>query len=188
VSDPAHGTVTLNPDGSYTYVPAGDYNGPDSFVYKASDGSADSVAATVSITVNPIVDTPAGPPEDTVKPVIVAARLTNKTFRVNSTGVAETLVSAAKRAKKGTTFVYTLSEKARVVFTIEKRKKGKRARFSRVGRFAQNGKLGVNRKKFSGKLGRKKLKAGRYRANLKATDAAGNVSVVKRLSFKVVRR
>ena len=45
-----------------------------------------------------------------------------------------------------------------------------------------------NRKKFSGKLGRKKLKAGRYRASLKATDAAGNVSVVKRLSFKVVRR
>ncbi len=58
VSDPAHGVLTLNSNGSFTYSPAASYNGPDSFTYKANDGSADSNIATVKITVNPI-DPPA---------------------------------------------------------------------------------------------------------------------------------
>ncbi len=47
---PAHGTLTLNPDGSFVYAPALDFSGSDSFVYLASDGQA-SAAATVTITV-----------------------------------------------------------------------------------------------------------------------------------------
>src|SRR5207247_804957 len=35
------------------------YNGPDSFTYKASDGSANSATATVSLTVRPVNDAPA---------------------------------------------------------------------------------------------------------------------------------
>src|SRR2546426_5090804 len=35
VSNPTHGSLTLNNDGSFTYVPALNYNGPDSFTYKA---------------------------------------------------------------------------------------------------------------------------------------------------------
>jgi VCBS repeat-containing protein len=58
-SSPSHGTLTLNADGSFTYTPASNYNGPDSFAYGASDGSSTSVAATVSITVNPLNDAPA---------------------------------------------------------------------------------------------------------------------------------
>ncbi|HEY3322176.1 MAG TPA: Ig-like domain-containing protein [Planctomycetota bacterium] len=58
VTDPAHGTVTLNADGSFTYTPAANYNGPDSFTYKANDGTADSNIATVNITVNPVNDPP----------------------------------------------------------------------------------------------------------------------------------
>ena len=38
VSDPAHGTVTLNADGSFTYTPTGGFIGADSFTYKVSDG------------------------------------------------------------------------------------------------------------------------------------------------------
>src|SRR4030095_689829 len=33
ISGPAHGTLTLNSDGSFTYTPALNYNGPDSFTY-----------------------------------------------------------------------------------------------------------------------------------------------------------
>ena len=51
VGAPAHGTVTLNANGSFTYTPAANYNGADSFTYKASDGTADSNVATVSITI-----------------------------------------------------------------------------------------------------------------------------------------
>ena len=51
VSDPAHGTVSLNTDGSFTYTPTAGYTGADSFTYKANDGAADSNVATVTITV-----------------------------------------------------------------------------------------------------------------------------------------
>ena len=36
-----------------TYTPAANYSGPDSFTYRANDGTADSNVATVSITVTP---------------------------------------------------------------------------------------------------------------------------------------
>jgi VCBS repeat-containing protein len=54
VVPPAHGTLTLNPNGSFTYVPANNYNGPDSFTYKANDGEFDSNVATVNIAVTPV--------------------------------------------------------------------------------------------------------------------------------------
>ncbi len=58
VTGPAHGTLTVNPDGSFTYTPNANYNGPDSFTYKANDGLADSNVATVNLTVNPVNDAP----------------------------------------------------------------------------------------------------------------------------------
>jgi hypothetical protein len=51
-------TVLLNSDGSFTYIPVSNFNGNDEFTYKASDGEADSLAATVSISVNPVNDDP----------------------------------------------------------------------------------------------------------------------------------
>ena len=35
---PGHGTLTLNADGTYTYTPDADFNGTDSFTYRAVDG------------------------------------------------------------------------------------------------------------------------------------------------------
>jgi large repetitive protein len=58
VSGPSHGTLALEADGSFTYTPATDYNGPDSFTYKANDGTVDSNTSTVSITVNAVNDAP----------------------------------------------------------------------------------------------------------------------------------
>lgn len=58
VTDPSYGSVTLSADGSFTYTPDTDYNGSDSFTYKANDGTADSNVATVTITVDPVNDPP----------------------------------------------------------------------------------------------------------------------------------
>ena len=55
---PGNGTLTLNADGSFTYTPDSDFNGIDSFIYYANDGSADSNTATVTITVDAVNDPP----------------------------------------------------------------------------------------------------------------------------------
>src|SRR5207247_1584793 len=58
VSGPMHGSLTLNSDGSFSYMPAANYNGSDSFSYQANDGHALSNVATVLITINPVNDAP----------------------------------------------------------------------------------------------------------------------------------
>jgi VCBS repeat-containing protein len=58
VSGPAHGTLSLNSDGTFTYSPAADFSGSDSFTYKANDGQLDSNVATATITVNAVNDAP----------------------------------------------------------------------------------------------------------------------------------
>jgi autotransporter-associated beta strand protein/VCBS repeat-containing protein len=58
VSDPVHGTLTLNADGSFTYTPVANYFGADSFSYRASDGALTSEIAVVSINVAPVNDIP----------------------------------------------------------------------------------------------------------------------------------
>jgi Ca2+-binding RTX toxin-like protein len=52
VSGPAHGTLSLNGDGSFVYNPSGGYAGDDSFVYRAVDGSGNAATATVLISVD----------------------------------------------------------------------------------------------------------------------------------------
>jgi|CXWL01.1.fsa_nt_gi hypothetical protein len=47
LTNPAHGTVTLNANGGFTYTPVITYVGVDSFTYKVNDGIADSIPATV---------------------------------------------------------------------------------------------------------------------------------------------
>jgi len=57
-SGPGHGSLTLHADGSFTYTPSANYNGPDSFTYRASDGTLTSSLATVTITVSAVNDPP----------------------------------------------------------------------------------------------------------------------------------
>ncbi|MGQ0622323.1 MAG: Ig-like domain-containing protein [Panacagrimonas sp.] len=58
VAEPSHGNLTLNPNGSFSYTPDANYNGPDSFTYRANDGAANSNTVTVGITVTPVNDAP----------------------------------------------------------------------------------------------------------------------------------
>ena len=58
VAKPAHGTVALNANGSFTYTPTANYNGTDSFRYQANDGSANSNVATATVKVTAVNQAP----------------------------------------------------------------------------------------------------------------------------------
>jgi uncharacterized repeat protein (TIGR01451 family) len=57
-TQPAHGSVTVNANGSYTYTPATNYNGGDSFTYTLTNGNARASTATVNLTVTAVNDPP----------------------------------------------------------------------------------------------------------------------------------
>ena len=52
-SNPSNGTVTIDTDGSFEYVPAANFEGTDSFQFVTNDGSDDSVPATATFEVTP---------------------------------------------------------------------------------------------------------------------------------------
>ena len=51
VTNVTHGALALDANGGFTYTPTAGYSGPDSFTYKANDGTANSNTVTVSLTV-----------------------------------------------------------------------------------------------------------------------------------------
>jgi hypothetical protein len=110
-------------------------------------------------------------------------------------------------ARPGTTVRYALSEAARVAFTVDRQRRGRRVgnrcvkpnttnrrrprctRFVRLrGSFAHAGQAGPNAFRFTGRLSGSKLARGRYRLTGLARDAAGNVSTPKQARFRIVRR
>jgi streptogramin lyase len=139
-------------------------------------------------------------PKDTTRPVISGARISPTKVLV---GKDRTPVKITR--KTGTTISYSLSEAARVSLRIERalsgRKSGKRClkpkrslrhkkkctRYKRSGTLVRSGKKGKNRHHFSGRIGKKALKVGRYRLSILATDAAGNKAKQKRKAFRIVR-
>ncbi len=54
---PAHGTVVVHSDGSFTYTPTANFNGSD-FTYAVSDGTEAAVETTMTVTVAPVNDAP----------------------------------------------------------------------------------------------------------------------------------
>ena len=83
VSEPEHGRVELAGDGSFVYTPDKDYNGEDSFTYRASDGALESAETAVALDVAAVEDlvpveatpspTPTAEPPATPAPVIAAS-------------------------------------------------------------------------------------------------------------------
>ncbi|MFZ5755618.1 MAG: tandem-95 repeat protein [Pseudomonadota bacterium] len=68
VANVSYGSLTLNSNGTFSYTPSLNYNGPDSFTYRAYDGFDYSNTVTVSLTVNAVNDAPtlSGLPNRTV--------------------------------------------------------------------------------------------------------------------------
>ena len=58
VTNVIHGTLTLNTNGSFTYRANTNYNGTDTFSYRARDASSTSAPVIVTLTVNPVNDPP----------------------------------------------------------------------------------------------------------------------------------
>jgi hypothetical protein len=81
VAAPAHGTLSGSAP-NLTYTPATNYNGADSFTFKVNDGTVDSVAATVSITVTPVNDAPVASAQS-----VTTAEETSKAITLSATDV-----------------------------------------------------------------------------------------------------
>jgi len=83
VAGVAHGTLTLNPDGSFLYTPGADFNGTDFFTYRASDGKNPSNLATVTLNVRPVNDAPVAQDDayavDEDQPLILSDLMANDT-------------------------------------------------------------------------------------------------------------
>ncbi|MEY3534514.1 MAG: hypothetical protein RLZZ582_90, partial [Verrucomicrobiota bacterium] len=74
VTPPTKGVLSGTPP-NLTYTPNANANGSDSFTFKANDGAADSLVATVSVSITPVNDVPVATAqtvttdEDTAKPI-----------------------------------------------------------------------------------------------------------------------
>ena len=139
-------------------------------------------------------------------PGVTGYGLTNSVFAVGG-GSTPTFGRAAKTSKHkmGTTFRYTLSEAATVRIVITQRGSGqrrgkrcaaptRRLRHARrctlivtsgtLTRISHHGANGVG---FSGRIGSKALRPGRYQATLTATNAARQTSTRQTIAFTVVK-
>lgn len=84
---PSNGTLHLAPDGSFTYVPAADFFGEDTFTYAVADGNGGSNTGRVSIVVRALNDVPT---------VVAAERATDEdvTLRVEAPGLLRNATDA----------------------------------------------------------------------------------------------
>jgi hypothetical protein len=82
VTGPSHAaSFTLNSNGSFSYTPAINYVGPDSFTYVANDGDGNSNTATVTIAINDTI-----PPDTLITSAPdTPANSTSATFTFTST-------------------------------------------------------------------------------------------------------
>ncbi|WP_415762878.1 tandem-95 repeat protein, partial (plasmid) [Priestia megaterium] len=60
-NSPTDGVVSVNPDGTFSYVPNLNFTGTDLFTVQVSDGQGGIAVSTVTITISPINDTPTVP-------------------------------------------------------------------------------------------------------------------------------
>jgi virginiamycin B lyase len=126
-------------------------------------------------------------------------------FRVGKTATA---LSSRKRkpAPVGTSLRFSLSEPATVTITFLQRRAGRKVkgvcrapsranrkrkrctRYVAVGSLRRRGLQGTNTISFSGRIGKRPLAAGSYRASAVARDTAGNASKASVSAFTIVKR
>jgi pimeloyl-ACP methyl ester carboxylesterase len=136
---------------------------------------------------------------DTVAPVVTRPKVTPHDVIVGPKRTPVTL-----QRKTGARITFSLSETARVSLRIERALAGRRSgrrcvrprrelrnnrkctRYKLAGTLRRSGRQGRNSVAFTGRIGKRALRRGRYRLVIKARDAAGNVSKPKRTRFRIV--
>jgi streptogramin lyase len=136
-------------------------------------------------------------------PVLSRVSMIRRRFRL---GRKATPISARRRARRGSGFRYRLSEAATVTIRIYRRTRGRkvgrrcransrryrhRRRCTRLvgkGRLTRRARTGRNTVRFSGRIGRRALKPGRYQAKLQAANGGAlHRSRVRTVRFTILR-
>jgi gliding motility-associated-like protein len=94
VSQPSHGSVVINTDGSFTYTPSSNYSGADVFTVQICDSGSPQLCTTksIAITVIPVNDPPVANDNisSTTKGVAVSGTLADNDLDVDGTLVYTT--------------------------------------------------------------------------------------------------
>ncbi len=110
VSGPSSGTLSGTAP-NVTYTPNANYNGSDSFTFRANDGTTNSNTATVSITVTPVNDPPVANPQSTSTNENTPKSITLVATDIDSTALTYSIVSPPSNgsisAGTGSTRTYT---------------------------------------------------------------------------------
>lgn len=159
-------------------------------VILARDGAPDSIAC------GPGIDSVVADPRDAIagdceiagirasdrtRPLLTGVHLSRRKFRLARATTPATAKAAA--AGRGTVLRYQLSERATVTIDVVP---ANATTF--LGRLTRSSRAGRNSVTFSGRMKGRTLRPGSYRLRVRAMDAAGNLSVVRTVPFRVVRR
>jgi len=171
----------LSPSTIYSWRPYG------------SDGTRTTAAGALRVFSTAVRGEPGfegrAPRRDTLAPTLSAVAMSPTRFAVDPSGPVEAQAAKKKRkaARKATTFRYTLSEPARVAIAFGRVITGRRVgkgcvkgtrknrsekrctRYVKAGGFAAAGSPGRNARRFAGKIAKRRLAPGAYRATLTAT-------------------
>ena len=152
---------------------------------------------------------PPPPPPDTLAPTVTDVAFAPRRFRAASSATpTDARAATARRAAlRGSRLRLTLSELADARIAIERAHPGRRvggrckrpsrklrkrrqcARYKPTGTLTRRSlPAGDNAIRFSGRIGKRALAPGHYRATVTATDPVGNRSRPTRATFTIVRR
>jgi len=119
VTSPQHGVLQLDPSGSFSYTPAADYYGSDSFSYRITDSLGTSDVATVALSVASVNDVPVAnfsylatnkPREFKFSNLSTDPENNSLTYSWDfGDGVTSTVISPAHRYARKGTFTATLT-------------------------------------------------------------------------------
>jgi hypothetical protein len=98
-SAPSRGSVSLEPDGRFTYTPAGEFSGTDAFTYSVTDRDGDHDQGQVTLDITPVSDLPRALPDTytLAEDTGVSGQLAANDAGLGDGGIVYALASAPSR-------------------------------------------------------------------------------------------